>query len=349
MNTHFFPFGQMISMYRVGHGWLFERLIGKLSSNRHTVLLAEEGWGEMEFVSELGFQLREKFPDIHCCYIDCRQVYSRDSFLELFARSLRNRFQEVSIREDLDLMSMDAFEIPLIIAKRKKIRLAIFITSCHLLQRIPERVPLLRTLRKALLKQKNCTCCFFGKKTPEMIQLVQPPGPLFRFGQYYVIGEKQLVDPSTTIRKVFHDQQKEIDHALSVHIRQSVDNHPFYVTLLTWQTLIRTGRVCTREDVQSALKDILLHYDHQFNLIVERLTDRQLNLLKAIVEGNQMLFSENIREKYQQGSSGSVSRTISCLKGKELIEQRYREYVIVDPIFKVWLRQQYQDQGPTAS
>mgnify|MGYP006304360411 CR=1 FL=1 len=97
----------MISMYRVGHGWIFERLIGKLSSNRHTILLAEEGWGEMEFVRELGFQLWEKFPDIHCCYIDCRQVYSRDSFLELFARSLRHRFPEVSIREDLDLIGAD--------------------------------------------------------------------------------------------------------------------------------------------------------------------------------------------------------------------------------------------------
>ncbi len=70
MVTQFLSLEHLSNEYIIEQDWLFEKHMNRLSSFKHLILMAHQGWGIQEYVKELGFQLAEKHPDIHLCYID---------------------------------------------------------------------------------------------------------------------------------------------------------------------------------------------------------------------------------------------------------------------------------------
>ena len=126
MTTSFLSLEQMSAVYKTEQDWLFEKLLQKLNANRNLILSADQGLGIGEFVNELGFQLAEKNPDIHTCFIDIKSARSSTSFLELFVASLSQRFPEETSLIDLDSSGMDKIKLPALIARKKKARIAVF-------------------------------------------------------------------------------------------------------------------------------------------------------------------------------------------------------------------------------
>ena len=123
MSTPILSLEQMDSVCEIEQDWLFEKLLWKLNSHRHLFLIADQGWGIMEFVNELGFQLAEKNPEIHTCFMDIRPAHSSASFLELFVSVLLQKFPEETSCIEIDNSSMDALKLPELIAKRKKVNI----------------------------------------------------------------------------------------------------------------------------------------------------------------------------------------------------------------------------------
>ncbi len=341
MNTSFFTLEQMDEVYKVEQDWLFEKLLGKLNSHRHLILAAEQDWGVQEYVRELGFQLAEKHPDIHICYMDIKPVHSSSSFLELFIAALSHRFPEVTSRMDIDSSSIDTLELPTLIAQRKKIRIAVFLANSHLFHRFRDPFPFLRTLKLKLKNQKNCIFCLYGNNNPYFRDLVHYPGPLSGLGQLIELGHNPLKHRSASIRKFFHDQDKNIGYKTSVQMSFMVDNHPFYLKLLAWHAVIRTRHTCTLAIIENALNDLIHHFDYHFNKIVESLTPKQLSFLKALIEGNQKLYSRATRNEYQLGSTSNIARIKQSLEKREIIGTRNRDSIFIDPIFREWLRRRY--------
>jgi len=340
----------MSTIYKTEQDWLFEKLLRKLNANRHLLLTADQGWGIQEYVNELGFQLAEKNPDIHSCTIDikpahwlrrARKLGSSSSFLELFVASLSHRFPEETSRMDMGSSSMNKIKLPALIAKRKKIRIAIFFANSHLFHRFRDSSPFLRNLRLNLRNQKNCIFCFYGDNTPKFRDLVHYPGPLSGLGQLFELRHNPSNHRSASIRKLFHDHDKSIGYITSVHMSSLLDNHPFYLKLLAWHALIRTRHTCTTAIVEKALNDLVHHFDHHFDNIVENLTSKQLSFLKALLEGNQKLYSNATRLEYQLGSTSNVARIIQSLERKGIIDTGRLGTVFTNPIFREWLRRCY--------
>jgi len=94
----FWGLEQMEEVYEVEYDMLFERLLSKLNAQRHLFLVAERSWGLKDYVNELGFQLREKHQDIQICRIDLKPAHSSGDFMELFERTLSNRFPEATFK-----------------------------------------------------------------------------------------------------------------------------------------------------------------------------------------------------------------------------------------------------------
>ena len=341
MTTPFFSLEQMSSVYKVEQDWLFEKLLGKLNANRHLVLTAGQGWGIQEYVSELRFQLAEKNPDIHICYMDMMPVHTSTSFLELFAAVLSQRFPEVTSRMEIDISSMNTLRLPALIAQRKKIRVAVFLANSHLLHRFRDPISFLRTLKLSLKNQKNSIFCLYGNNNQQFRDLVDYPGPLSGLGQLVVLKHNPVNHRSASIRKFFHDHERNIGYTTSIHMSYMVDNHPFYLKLLAWHALIRTRHTCTLAIIENAMNDLIHQFDYHFYKIVERLTSKQLNFLKALLEGNQKLYSKATRDEYQLGSTGNIARIRLSLEKKEMINTGNRDNVFTDPIFREWLRRRY--------
>ena len=341
MNTPVLSLEQMDSVSKIEQDWLFEKLLWKLNSHRHLFLTADQGWGIMEFVNELGFQLAEKNPEIHTCFMDIRPVHSSTSFLELFFSALLHRFPDETSCMEIDNSSMDTLRLPELIAKRKKIKIAVFLANSHLFHRFKDAIPFLRTMKLNLKNQKHCVYCFYGNNTPFLRDLVRFSGPLSGLGQLFELRHDPLKHRSASIRKLFHDHKKRIGHTTSIQMSFAVDNHPYYLKLLAWHALILTRDTCTAAIVEKSLNNLILHFENHYYKIAESLTQKQLNFLKALAGGNQKLYSKYVRDEHKLGSTSNVTRIKTSLEKKEIIQIGRLETDFTDPIFREWLRRRY--------
>lgn len=341
MTNTFLSLEQLAAVYKTEEDWLFEKHLEMLNDKKNLILTADHGFGIQEYVNELGFQLAEKYPDIHNCYMDMKPAHNPESFLEVFVASLSQAFPEVISRINLDDHSIDLLKLPAIIAHRKRIRIAVYIANSHLFHRFRDQTEFLRTLKLKLRNQKNCVFCLYGSSNPYFRDLVMYPESLSGFGRRYEIRRNLTDHRSASIRKLFHDHGEKIGHTTSVQMSYLMNNHPFYLKLLSWHVLIRTHHTCTTSIVERALNDLIHHFDHHYYKKIETLTPKQIHFLNALVDGVQKFFTKDAREKYQLGSTSNVSRIKLSLERREIIDAGKFETVISDPIFKEWLRRFY--------
>ncbi len=350
MTESFLSFEQMAELYTFERDWLFEKFLTKLNTHKHLILTADQHWGIQDYVKELGFQLEEKHRDIQICYVDVRFAQTSASFLKLFQISLSHKFQDLESLEEAT-HSLASLKMPAIIARKKGIRVGVFLSNCHLFHRFKDAESFLRTLRLYFKNQKNCIFCLYGNDTSYLRDMFHAPGPLVGLGQLFELKHDPTKHRSASIRKLFHDHNKRISYTTSIQMSYAVDNHPVYLKLLAWHALIRTRNQCTMKIVDKALIDLILHFEHHFRVTTDTLTVKQLNFLKARIEVGYKLCSEAILKAYQLGSSSNVARIKQSLEKKEIIytvkhnKAKYNtgshDTEFNDPVFREWLKIRY--------
>ena len=94
--------------------------------------------------------------------------------------------------------------------------------------------------------------------------------------------------------------------------------------------------------LMEALKVIISIHEPRFISIVNDLTDHQLSLLRAVLDGVVKFSSADVIEKYHLNSSANVRRVKDALKKKEVITFNEKdEPIILDPLFEYWVRKHY--------
>ena len=87
-----------------------------------------------------------------------------------------------------------------------------------------------------------------------------------------------------------------------------------------------------------ALKSLLSIHEPRFLSIVDDLTDHQLSLLRAVLDGVTKFSASDVIEKYGLNSSANVRRVKDALKKKEVLTFNEKdEPVILDPLFEYWI------------
>ena len=91
-----------------------------------------------------------------------------------------------------------------------------------------------------------------------------------------------------------------------------------------------------------ALNALISVHEPRFNVLVNDLTDHQLSLLKAILDGVVKFSASDVIERYRLNSSANVRRVKDALKKKEIITFNEKdEPVVIDPLFEYWVRKYY--------
>jgi hypothetical protein len=91
-----------------------------------------------------------------------------------------------------------------------------------------------------------------------------------------------------------------------------------------------------------ALNSMISLNEPRFLNVVNDLTDHQVSLLKAVLDGVVRLSASEVIEKYRLNSSANVRRVKDALKKKEVITFNEKdEPVIMDPLFEYWLSKYY--------
>ena len=98
----------------------------------------------------------------------------------------------------------------------------------------------------------------------------------------------------------------------------------------------------TENMMTDALNSMISVHEPRFTSIVNDLTDHQLSLLKAVLDGVVKFSSSDVIEKYKLNSSANVRRVKDALKKKEVLTFNEKdEPVILDPLFEYWISNIY--------
>ncbi|MCK5795370.1 MAG: hypothetical protein KAH12_11725, partial [Anaerolineales bacterium] len=73
-----------------------------------------------------------------------------------------------------------------------------------------------------------------------------------------------------------------IDASVARSIACKTDNHLFYLQLLAWHAFTKTDSFCTDSIVDDAYKNLDYHYEPHMRDMGNRLTQKQLNYLRAL-------------------------------------------------------------------
>jgi hypothetical protein len=91
-----------------------------------------------------------------------------------------------------------------------------------------------------------------------------------------------------------------------------------------------------------ALKTLISIHEPRFISIVNDLTDHQLSLLRAVLDGVVRFSASEVIDKYKLNSSANVRRVKDALKKKEVLTFNEKdEPVILDPLFEYWVGKHY--------
>lgn len=91
-----------------------------------------------------------------------------------------------------------------------------------------------------------------------------------------------------------------------------------------------------------ALNSMISLHEPRFMNMVNDLTDHQLSLLRAVLDGVVRLSSSDVIEKYHLNSSANVRRVKDALRKKEIITFNEKdEPVMLDPLFEYWMIKYY--------
>ena len=91
-----------------------------------------------------------------------------------------------------------------------------------------------------------------------------------------------------------------------------------------------------------ALKTLISIHEPRFISIINDLTDHQLSLLRAVLDGVIRFSASDVIEKYKLNSSANVRRVKDALKKKEVLTFNDKdEPVILDPLFEYWVGKHY--------
>lgn len=94
--------------------------------------------------------------------------------------------------------------------------------------------------------------------------------------------------------------------------------------------------------LMEALRSLMAMNEPYFRSIVNDLTDHQLSLLKAVLDGVVKLSASDVIEKYSLNSSANVRRVKDALKKKEVITFNEKdEPIVLDSLFEYWLIKNY--------
>ena len=94
-----------------------------------------------------------------------------------------------------------------------------------------------------------------------------------------------------------------------------------------------------------ALRTLIAVHEPYFKAIINDLTDHQVSLLKAVMDGVVKFSASDVIEKYRLNSSANVRRVKDALKKKEVLTFNEKdEPVILDPLFEYWVSNIYFDK-----
>ena len=201
---------------------------------------------------------------------------------------------------------------------------------------------LLSALEKVAENSQCCSMLFTGSQFNRLREI-------FDVRRYFWMTAVRLI-PSTIemslivdyVFKGFQTQGKVLEKNIIIGAVEVLRSNPMYISQLF--SIVDAGArgYVNAQAVQDGLDILIKSNSNRFISCVNSLTDFQLSLLKAILDGETRFSAASVIEKYRLNSSANVKRLKDALTKKEIVWFDEEDIPhIQDILFELWLRKEY--------
>lgn len=141
------------------------------------------------------------------------------------------------------------------------------------------------------------------------------------------------------IVKCFAQGGKEASLKDALTIYDILEGDPWYAQHLAEICYLLTDTVLDQEIIQRGVKHLLSMYDYELHNTIYGLSNHQLQLLRAILDGERRFSKTEVLEKYGLNSSANVNRLKEALTKKEIVTFVSKNTIdFNDSLLKLWFR-----------
>lgn len=250
----------------------------------------------------------------------------------------------VSVNWDLDDNDVDKMmRLPGVMAEQRQVPYFVIIEEFQNLMHDKRAEDVFKVMEKVLAERnRKVSFIFTGSQVNAMKYIFAERKFFYRLVEHLPL---QKVDDREIIEHIvrgFMVSGKVIERNLVLGACELFRGQMWYLNHFTSICDTMTRGYINEGILMEALKVIISIHEPRFISIVNDLTDHQLSLLKAILDGVVRFSASDVIEKYGLNSSANVRRVKDALKKKEVITFNEKdEPVILDPLFEYWVSRHY--------
>ncbi len=370
-----FVFGKIVeSNHFINREKDVDKLRINLLSGINTMLISPRRWGKSSLVNYAAGQLKTENEDIRFCFIDLFNVRSQEEFYEYFATKLLKAtsnkwedwiknskifFQNLIPRFTLGVDPMNDFmvsfdwkelkksqneilELPQNISKVKKIRVVVCIDEFQNIVHFDQSIEFQKKLRSVWQHHQSVAYCLYGSKRHMLADIFENKSmPFYKFGEVLFLKKIDAEYWIEYIVNQFYSTQKAISDELAAQVAQLMEYHPYFVQMLAKNVWQNTRKECNEIIIDSTLVELLDQHALMFQRELDKLTNKQVNFLKALADGVKQFSSKETLKKYDIGVQGNIIKIKTALESREIIDLWGAHIEFIDPLFKLWFIRVY--------
>ena len=250
----------------------------------------------------------------------------------------------ISLNWSVDSADVEAmFRLPYKVAEEKNIPYYIILEEFQNLMMDKDYEDAFKAM-ETVLSEKNpmVSFIFAGSQVNAMKYIFAEKKYFYRMVEHLPLQKVDDIEITEYIVRGFMMSGKVLDRELARGACELFRGQMWYLNHFTSICDNLTRGYINEGILMDALKILLSIHEPRFMAIVNDLTDHQLSLLRAVLDGVVRFSASDVIEKYGLNSSANVRRVKDALKKKEVLTFNEKdEPVILDPLFEYWVSKKY--------
>lgn len=345
-----------------------------LAAREHVALYEPPKTGKMSLIRQTLINMRSMGVQFVAPFVDMLSVRTLTDFLIAFGTSVLKAsastpeeysrivkthladthfvFDHMRYSMDEELVSLNwtpdlndvekMMRLPVEMAKEKSVPYIVILNEFHNILNAPEGEKVLKILEAQFaLREEPYTATFVmsGGMVNAMKYIFEEKRFFYRQANHLAltkVDEREIVEH--VVRGFLNMTGKSFDRNLAMGACQLFQSNLWYVNHLAAICDALSKGFVTEAMMTEALNSMISVHEPRFISIVNDLTDHQLSLLRAVLDGVVKFSASDVIEKYHLNSSANVRRVKDALKKKEVLTFNEKdEPVILDPLFEYWV------------
>ena len=345
-----------------------------LAAREHVSLYEPPKTGKMSLIRQTLINMRSMGVQFVAPFVDMLSVRTLSDFLIAFGTSVLKAsastpeeysrivkthladthfvFDHMRYSMDEELVSLNwtpdlndvekMMRLPVEMAKEKSIPYIMILNEFHNILNAPEGEKVLKILEAQFaLREEPYTATFVmsGGMVNAMKYIFEEKRFFYRQANHIAltkVDEREIVEH--VVKGFLNMTGKSFDRNLAMGACQLFQSNLWYVNHLAAICDALSKGFVTEAMMTEALNSMISVHEPRFISIVNDLTDHQLSLLRAVLDGVVKFSASDVIEKYHLNSSANVRRVKDALKKKEVLTFNEKdEPVILDPLFEYWV------------